>query len=322
MSKPIKILIVRFSSIGDIVLTSPVVRCLKNQIETEIHFLTKYKYHSLLVNNKYLDKIYYLESSFSSTLKELKKENYDYIIDLHNNIRSFFLLRLGVKITRYYKSNFHKILNINFGLKLNKKIHTVDRYMQAVKFLGVKNDGKGLDFFLDKNNKIDFNLNQNFIAWSIGGSFEQKQLSVEQVHNVCSNLLEPVILLGGENEKNKADEIINLTKNKNVFNFCGKLTINESAYVIKKCTVLLSNDTGLMHVGAALKKNILSFWGCTKPDIGFSPYMPGNKSIELISTKSKRQCSKHGSSCKFTKEGCVKEISVESILDSLKKVLY
>ncbi len=310
MSKPIKILIVRFSSIGDIVLTSPVIRCLKTQINTELHFLTKYKYHSLLVNNKYLDKIYYLESSFSSTLQELKKENYDYIIDLHNNIRSFFLLRLGVKIIRYYKSNFNKILNINFGLKLNNKIHTVDRYMQAVKFLGVKNDGKGLDFFLDKNNKIDFNLNQNFIAWSIGGSFEQKQLSAEQVYDVCSNLLEPVILLGGENEKNKADEIINLTKNKNVFNFCGKLTINESAYVIQKCAVLLSNDTGLMHIGAALKKNILSFWGCTKPDFGFSPYMPGSKSIELISAKSKRQCSKHGSSCRFTKEGCVKEISV------------
>ena len=62
MSKPIKILIVRFSSIGDIVLTSPVIRCLKTQINTELHFLTKYQYHSLLINNQYLDKIYYLDN--------------------------------------------------------------------------------------------------------------------------------------------------------------------------------------------------------------------------------------------------------------------
>ena len=321
MSKPIKILIVRFSSIGDIVLTSPVIRCLKTQINTELHFLTKYQYHSLLINNQYLDKIYYLENSFTETLRELKKENYDYIIDLHNNIRSFFLLRLGVKMKRYYKSNFNKILNINFGLKLNNKIHTVERYMQTIKFLGVKNDHRGLDYFLDIKNEIDFNVDQKFIAWSIGGSFQQKQLSAEQVSGVCNNLKEPVLLLGGENEKHTGDRIINLTQKDNVYNFCGKLSVNESAYVINKCSVLLSNDTGLMHIGAALKKNILSFWGCTKPDLGFSPYFPGEKSIKLVSDKSQRQCSKHGSSCRFTKEGCIKGISSESILNSISKIL-
>ena len=145
MSESLKILIVRFSSIGDIVLTTPVIRSVKNQLNAEVHFLTKYQNHSLIVNNPNLDKIYYLNDSIFQTLKDLKKENYDYIIDLHSNLRSAFLITLGVPVKRYSKSNFKKFIYMNFGINNLRNEHVVDRYMRAVNFLGVKNDNKGLD---------------------------------------------------------------------------------------------------------------------------------------------------------------------------------
>lgn len=322
MSESLKILIVRFSSIGDIVLTTPVIRSVKNQLQAEVHFLTKYQYHSLIVNNPNLDKVYYLNDSIFQTLKDLRKENYDYIIDLHNNLRSSFLITLGVPVKRYFKSNFKKFIYINFGINNLRNEHVVDRYMRTVNFLGVKNDNKGLDYFMSADTTVDFNTDQKFIAWCIGASQIQKQLSAKQIYDVCSKFELPIILLGGEEVEAKGNEIIKASENKNLYNFCGKLTLDQSAYIIKSCFLLLSNDTSLMHIGAAFQKNIISFWGCTKPDMGFAPYISNKKSINIISSKSKRQCSKHGSSCRFTNDGCIKLIESKKIYDAVKSFAF
>ena len=317
MSKSLKILIVRFSSIGDIVLTSPVIRSLKNQLKAEVHFLTKYQYHSIVANNINIDKVFYLNNSLSQTLKDLRSENYDYIIDLHNNLRSLFLLTLGVRIRRYSKSNFKKFMYINFGINNLRDEHIVDRYMKTVSFLGIKNDNKGLDYFMSPSNHVDFNIDQKFIAWSIGASRIQKQLSIEQVSKVCSNIKLPIVLLGGEEEILNGAAIVSSCNQENIYNFCGKLSLDQSAFIIKHSILLLSNDTGLMHIGSAFRKNIISFWGCTKPEMGFSPYLSNEKSIKIISSKSKRPCSKHGSSCRFTKDGCVKLINSAKIYSAI-----
>ena len=319
MSKSLKILIVRFSSIGDIVLTTPVIRSLKNQLKAEVHFLTKYQYHSIVVSNSNLDKVFYLSDSFLQTLKDLRSENYDYIIDLHNNPRSQFLLTLGVPIKRYSKSNFKKFIYMNFGINYLNTEHVVDRYMKTLDFLDIKNDGKGLDYFISNDTQVAFDINQDFIAWSIGGSKIQKKLSIEQISQVCLKINLPIILLGGEKEKLEAEQVITNCSAKKIYNLCGKLSLDQSALIIKHCMMLLSNDTGLMHIGAAFNKNIISFWGCTKPDMGFSPYTSKARSIEILSDKSKKQCSKHGSSCRFTKDGCVKLINSEKILEAVQK---
>ena len=319
MSKSLKILIVRFSSIGDIVLTTPVIRSLKNQLKAEVHFLTKYQYHSIVVNNTNLDKIFYLNDSLLHTLQDLRAENYDYIIDLHNNLRSLFLFTLGIPIKRYSKSNFKKFIYMSFGINYLNNEHTVDRYMKTLDFLDVKNDGFGLDYFVSTDVKMEFDLDQDFIAWSIGASKIQKKLSTKQISQVCRKIDLPIILLGGEEEKLEAAEIVGNCLGKNIYNFCGKFSLDQSALIIKNCTMLLSNDTGLMHIGAAFNKNIISFWGCTKPDMGFAPYVSNARSIEILSNKSKKQCSKHGSSCRFTKDGCVKQINSEKIYQAIEK---
>ena len=84
-----KFLIIRFSSIGDIVLTSPVVRCMKKQLhEAELHFLIKPQFASVMANNPYIDKIHVLQKDWKAMIEELKKEGFDYIIDLHHNLRT------------------------------------------------------------------------------------------------------------------------------------------------------------------------------------------------------------------------------------------
>jgi len=319
VSKTLKILIVRFSSIGDIVLTTPVIRSLKNHPNTQVHFLTKYEYHSILANNPNIDKMFYLNDSLYQVIKDLQQEKYDYIIDLHNNLRSLFLISLGTTIKRYSKSNFKKFIYMNFGINYLNDVHVVDRYMDTIRFLGIKNDNQGLDYYINPKVDVDFNTDQKFIAWSIGASQDQKKLSVNQVSDVVSEIDLPIVLLGGEKEREDGEKIINKSNRDNIFNFCGKLTLDESAYIIKHCLLLLSNDTGLMHIGAALQKNIISFWGCTKPDMGFSPYVSNEKSIKVVSSKSKRQCSKHGSSCRFTDDGCVKLIDFKEIYCAVEK---
>ena len=316
MSKLSKLLVVRFSSIGDIVLTSPVVRILK-QNQFEVHFLTKKKYAPLLANNPNIDKLYCFNKTINEAKSEIVNENYDFIIDLHNNIRSQSLRLLNVPIKRYSKSNFKKFIYMNFNLNFLNDEHVVDRYVKTISFLNLKNDNKGLDFFLNPNDKVEFDINQNFASWCIGASKKEKKLSKRQILKIIASLNLPVVLLGGEDEKEMGDAIVAESQETKIYNYCGNITVNQSAYLIKYSQFLLTNDTGLMHIGAAFNKKIISFWGCTKPDLGFAPYVDSSQSLIFTSSFSKRQCSKHGSSCRYTKNGCVKTIDTDKAIKKI-----
>ena len=321
MSKPLKFLIVRFSSIGDIVLTSPVLRILKNQKQAIIHYLTKEEYSSLLANNPNIDKLYSIQHSVIEIRHYLIDEKYDYVIDLHNNLRSQTLRFLNVPIKRYCKSNFKKFIYMYLGINYLKNEHVVDRYLKTISFLDVKNDNHGLDFFVTKKDEVDFDTSQQYISWCIGASKEQKKLSSSQIINIAKKIKLPIVLLGGKEEIKKADEILKNCKEKKIYNYCGNISINQSAYLIQHSKFLLSNDTGLMHIGAALNKKIISFWGCTKPDLGFYPYIDNLNSLMLISQISKKPCSKHGASCRYTKNGCVKTIDPDEIYKRIEEFI-
>jgi len=311
-----KILIIRFSSIGDIVLTSPIIRCVKLQTDAELHFLTKKQYSIILESNPYIDKIIFL-NNIKSTLEELKYEDYDLILDLQNNIPSLWLkLNLRIATFTIRKRNVAKFLYINFGIN-SLKDHVVDRYFKTVKKINVVNDHKGLEYFIGSNIKMDFDVPENFIAWSIGGTYEQKTLSKLQIIEVCNNLSMPIILLGGHNEKDIGDQIVKESTNKYMFNFCGNLSLDESAYLIKTSSLVLTNDTGLMHIAASFRKKIISFWGCTKPSLGFSPYMANEHSVQIVFNPLSPPCSKHGQFCKFDSKGCVKKISALDIIETI-----
>ena len=213
-----KFLIIRFSSIGDIVLTTPVVRCLKQQVpEAEIHFLVKDKFLSVVQHNPYIDKIHVLAHSWELMIEELKTESYDYIIDLHHNVKTLRVKkalsagRTGkVKAFSFYKLNIQKYLLTALKINLLPKVHIVDRYLKTVESFGVKNDGQGLDYFIAEEEKtklkdIPASHQAGYIACVIGAAHNTKKWPVHKWKEFCTQIKHPVILLGGPEDKEAAE---------------------------------------------------------------------------------------------------------------------
>jgi ADP-heptose:LPS heptosyltransferase len=280
-----KLLVIRFSSIGDIVLTTPVVRCLKQQLPgAEVHYLTKASFRSIVAHNPFIDKIHYLEDDINHVINTLKKEHFDYIIDLHHNLRTLRVKRaLQVQSYSFRKLNVQKWLLTNLKINLMPDASIVERYMETVQHLGVKNDGRGLDYFIPeaanlKNTDIPMSHWAGYVACVIGGSMNTKKLPVDKWKELATIMPYPMILVGGPEDRADGDAIATQDKVK-MYNACGKFNLNESAWLVKNARVVVSNDTGLMHVAAAYKKPIISLWGNTSPEMGMFPYY-GNNSLK------------------------------------------
>lgn len=274
----VRFLIIRFSSIGDIVLTTPVVRCLKEQIEdAEVHYLTKKSHASIVASNPYVDKVHVLDNNMPPLLKALKKESFDYIIDLHRNLRS---ARVKQSLRRlsfsFDKINWQKWLMVNFKIyKLTDK-HIVDRYLETTALFDVKNDGKGLDYFIPRADHIELNqlpslFSDGYIGFAIGAQHHTKKLPPEKIAALCRKIDLPVLLLGGKEDVETAKRI-NEAVGDNVYNACGKYNLHQSASLVEQARCVISHDTGLMHIAAAFGKKIISIWGNTIPGFGMYPY--------------------------------------------------
>lgn len=300
MSKPVKFLILRFSSIGDIVLTTPVIRCLKQQYpHAEVHYFTKKKFGFLLESNPYVDKLWLLDGSENTVLKQLKEENFDYIIDLHNNVRTLKIkLTLGKPVYSFDKLNVQKFLLTNFKINRLPDIHIVDRYLDTVKKFGIQNDNEGLDYFIPEKDIIPVadlpaTHQKNFTAYAIGGQHFTKKLPVNKIIELCRKIDQPIILLGGKEDFAEGEAVQNALENTHIYNGCGKYNFNQSASIIEKAEIVFTHDTGLMHVASAFRKRIYSIWGNTVPAFGMYPYQT---SFEVIENKNLgcRPCSKIG----------------------------
>jgi ADP-heptose:LPS heptosyltransferase len=330
----LKFLIIRFSSIGDIVLTTPVIRCVKQQVkDAEVHYLTKKKFSPLLESNPYIDKFYTIESSLIGTeiLKALKKENYDLIIDLHHNIRSAQVkLYLGKKSRAFYKLNIEKWLRVNFRINKLPNVHIVDRYFETVKSLGVVNDGKGLDYFIPKKDEVDLStlptqFQSGYIGFIIGAKYFTKQLPAEKIISIIKKINQPVVLLGGKEDEEKGNKIEQEIRSQDpgvgIYNACGKFNINQSASLVRQAKKIITHDTGLMHIAAAFKKEIISVWGNTIPEFGMYPYYGDseirNWKLEIKNLKC-RPCTKLGfSKCPKKHFRCMMDIDEEEIASAV-----
>lgn len=322
-----KVLILRFSSIGDIVLTTPVVRCLKTQLpNAEIHYATKQSFKIILESNPFVDKIHCLDDNgIFNLIKILRSENFDAVIDLHNNQRTFLIKSLlMVKSYSFPKLNFRKWLLTTFKINVLPDIHIVDRYFKAVEKLSVVNDGKGLDYFIDKKDDLepkllDGRLSQGYIAFAIGAKFSTKQMPLEKMLAICSEINRPIALLGGKEDFERGEKLALLLPEKSIVNLCGKLSLGQSASVVKQSFVVLTHDTGLMHIAAAFHKNIVSVWGNTVPQLGMYAYVEKQKSkIIQVENLSCRPCSKIGhSKCPKHHFKCMVNIDENEVVSAI-----
>jgi len=329
-----KILIIRLSSIGDIVLTTPVVRCLKKQRgDAELHYLTKASFKALFAANPYIDKMHYVQDDIEAVIPQLLEENFDEIIDLHHNLKS---LRIK-KALKKPAHSFHK-LNIEkwmlTALKINRlpDVHIVDRYLDTVKHLGVQNDSGGLDYFIPEAEKVrDEDIPASHLAGYvgvvIGAALATKQLPVDQLRELCKGIKHPLILLGGPEDRENGEAIRAIDPDK-IYNACGKFKLNESADLVRRAKLIVTHDTGLMHIAAAFKKPIISIWGNTVPAFGMYPYygkgglqQPVSETVEVKGLWC-RPCSKIGyKKCPLGHFNCMRKQDIPALIDRVHRRL-
>lgn len=332
-----KFLIIRFSSIGDIVLTTPVIRCLKKQVpDVSLHFLVKRSFYPVVQHNPYIDKLHVLDHSWELMMHELEDEDFDYIIDLHHNIRTLRIKnRLQKKSFSFYKLNVEKYIYTSAKINILPDVHIVDRYLKTVESFGVKNDGAGLDYFISSDDEIrkgDIPVSHyaGYIGCVIGAAHGTKRLPAHKWKEFCERIDHPVILLGGKQDVVMAKEIAEVDPVK-IYNACGKFSINESADLVRRAKVIISNDTGLMHIAAAFKRPVISLWGNTVPSFGMYPYYGENflsaqkeTPYSILQTNKLwcRPCSKIGyKKCPLGHFKCMENIQIEDIINAVQRCL-
>jgi ADP-heptose:LPS heptosyltransferase len=327
-----KFLIIRFSSIGDIVLTTPVVRCLKKQVPgCEIHYLIKPQFKTVMAHNPYVDKLHLLNEDWEQMIADLKEEKFDHIIDLHHNLRTLRVKKaLKVPSTSFNKLNIEKLIFVKLKWNVMPKLHIVDRYMETVKSFGVRNDGAGMDYFIPREEEVQqkdipASHHLGFVAIVIGASYYTKKLPVYKLQELCQKLDHPIILLGAKEEFAEGEEIRKVDPGK-VYNACGKFSLNESADLVRKSKLVIAHDTGLMHIAAALKKPVIAVWGSTTPSFGMVPYYGENFLLSharpyddaQVNKLWCRPCTKMGrNSCPQGHFKCMKQMDINDLVSKV-----
>lgn len=316
-----KLLVLRFSSIGDIVLTTPVLRCLKQQLPTaEVHFCTKRIYQPLVEHNPYIDSCHYLDDSLPQLVASLKAERYTHVVDLHNNLRSTIITALlGVRVYTLHKRTVRRWLYVRWKLKAMPEEHIVDRYMATVQPLGITNDGRGLDYFIPDreyipSSQLPATHQRGYVAFAIGGQHATKRLPLARIIALCQQINEPIVLLGGADERAVGEAVEQALGSTLIYNGCGRYSLNESASLLRQARVVFSHDTGLMHMAAAFKKPVYSIWGSTTPQLGMYPYKTRYVVLER-SDLACRPCSRMGRSrCPLHHFRCLNELPFDFAL--------
>lgn len=320
-----KILLIRFSSIGDIVLTSLALRCIKNSYpEAEIDFLTKERYVELVSSYPQISKVLLSKNNLWQTSLEIIQQEYDAVIDLHSNFRTRILQQLlpeSLSFYRYQKHSFRRILSVWLKRDLYQNEKVPEQYLKALQFLGVENDDKGLEFYIPKKDwiyKMDlpYTHRAGFAVISLGATHFTKKLPYSKWEELIKQLDVPIILIGGEQEVDISEKLEQLDDLK-IVNKCGKYNLHQSASVVAQSVFIITQDTGMMHIAAALKKKTISIWGGTVPYLGFEPYgIYSEKSIIIENLELNcRPCSKYGrADCPKGHFKCMMDISVEEII--------
>ncbi len=291
---PAKILIIRFSSIGDILLTTPLIRVLHNKFPAaQIDFLTKAKYAELLNTHPFLHRVIpYHEKTKMGGLRQIKQEmmqeKYDWLIDIHKNPRTAYL-KFRNHIPEHFtfkKYLLKRFLLVNFKINLFSCIIPVyQRYLEPLKKYNIQNDQEGLEFYIDSpiRSRIDANYADfwktfpRIIGIVPGAGYPTKCWPTDRFARVAKFLIEKynvgIIILGGKNDIMLQNQILSQIEN-STLGLAGELSLQESAAAMDHCELVISNDTGLMHLAAALKKKLVAIFGNTSREFGFYPCAP------------------------------------------------
>lgn len=314
-----KALVIRYSSMGDVLMASPVIRILYQQLKIKVDLLTKAQYAALYAFSPYINKIHEHEKT---SIKALISEDYSFIIDLQKSLRSIWLSWIIRKPRYTYNKEYFRTWRL---LKLRQTIpplsHVTTRYIQALHPLGISDDGKGLNLFLNERLLKPVFNSEKYVVIAAGGTYKTKRIPIQLINELTLKSKQTFVLLGG-----KDIDTAGLLSNEHVVNLIGKTDIVTSANIIRHADLVITGDTGMMHIAAAFQKAIIVLWGSTSAVFGFYPYFGKYssqlfKSIEVVDLPC-RPCSKYGrKSCPKGHMKCLRSIDAETILKNIEVCL-
>lgn len=319
-----RLLVIRLSSLGDVTLTTPLLRALKAKFsDAEIHALAKPAYAPILRGNPALSAIFTTDTFAPSA-------RYDAIIDLQNNLSSRRYHRFGDRVFAYRKENWKKFALVHFKANFYDGYESVaERYARAVAPLGVRLDDKGCEAFLTDEER-QFGQAQRAdiraLAVCFGARHFTKRFPPERFASALNRVLErrdvEIWLLGGAEDAPQGKEIeANIARKDRVKNFAGRLSLRHSAALLAAADAALCNDTGLMHLAAAFQKPIVVIFGSSVKEFGFLPYKTRFALLEVDGLAC-RPCSHIGrDSCPKKHFKCMRDIPETALVEAIEDAL-
>lgn len=290
------VLIINFKGADDIIFSTPLIRALKVQLDdTNIHYLTDISTKAVLTDNPYLSKIHGLKFNVYNLIRFFFHNHFDLIIDLENNFTSrFVLLTSRSRVFRLKHQRLVEALMVR--LKINKLTnqHLVDRMIETIASLKVKNDDLPLDYFIPDTHDVPQEwlpreFQKGYVVFCLQAPYETRRLPLKRMIELCDKINKPIILLGDQtdflsaefiynffskSDRDKAYEegLLELNKKAIIYNACGKFNIHQRASIIKRSKYVFTFDSDYIAIASAFKKDIISIWGNTIVDFGRYPY--------------------------------------------------
>lgn len=268
-----KILVVQLTDAAHLLLATPLLRCLKKELQsTELHLLTRHNTADVLAPNRYIDKLHRLHFNTHTTVAELKSEAFDQVLPLSDDAETNLLIQeLNAPLLPQQQKGFKTFWQRLFRPK--KERHPAELYLQKVALLGVENDGAGLDYFIPRSAEVPYtDLPASHLAGFIALAVTPSAASpwpVQLLQQLVQSIDHPIILIGSEKDRSLV-ESIRAADELRVYNACGKFTLHETADLVRKAKLLVAYDAYFVQTAAAFGKEIV--WLHDAANNQLSPY--------------------------------------------------
>lgn len=322
-----KILVIRLSSIGDVILTTPVLEELRLKFpRAQLDFVVMDKFKEAIRGNSNINNLIVFEKEKYKGLKGIYNftktlDKYDLVIDLHSKMRSKWIARfLGSRTLRYKKRAWWKTLLVKLRIiKYSVDASIIRNYFAPLESLGIEYKGEKLEFNFEEKDLEKIKNYNNYVVFAPGASKETKKWTSENFAKLAvfvkKEWNKDIILIGGNNEKEELDRINNLSGNICI-NLAGKLNLKESGALLSRGDFLITNDSGPFHIGRGV--GILSFviFGPTDPNM----FEYNDRAILLYANEPCSPCSLHGDKkCPKGHFNCMIKLDSERVFEIIKK---
>lgn len=343
MHEPESILILRLSAIGDVVLTTPLIRALRRRFpNARIDFVIKQAFAELVEHNPHLNRVHRVEpvTGFKGLMQlgmQLRRERYNLVLDLHRNFRTSILTKLcaAPRVARYRKHVIRRWLFVKFKAATMQYIPPIaQRYLQTAAFLNLQNDDAGTELFWSAAHEAEatrvlleagWSESRPLLCLAPGAGFFTKRWPVEYFTEIARRFHAThgeyaIAILGGAQDRGPG-KFIREKSGEKIFDLTGKCSLLASAAIIKRSKLVLANDSGLMHLAEAVNTPVLALFGSTTKELGFFPQRSTSRVLEHQNLDC-RPCSHLGyHACPRGHFRCMKELAPQRVFDEIERVM-